>query len=200
MIDRRHLPSRPASAIDDCAGVLPGRGGLFWGEMIVGARSRRSIFNWSGAVGTFVAVGLSFVTSANAQIQRDVDRCTGKDSVTPELQIRSCTAVIESKAYAGKELAFAFNNRGLAYYDKRDFERAIASYTEAISVDPKFAPGYNNRALAHKARGDLDHAIADYSEALRLDPNNASTLRSRGIVYSTKQDYERAIADYAEAI
>jgi hypothetical protein len=71
--------------------------------MIMVARSRRSVFNWIGAVGTFAAFGLSFVTSANAQIQRDVDRCTGKDSVTPELQIGGCTAVIESKTYAGKE-------------------------------------------------------------------------------------------------
>src|SRR6202030_2173196 len=140
---------------------------------------------------TIAAAGLLLATPANAQAQQDVDRCAGKDGASSEQQIRSCTALIESNTYTGRELAFAFNSRGLAYYDKRDFERAIASYNEAIRLDQKFAQSYNNRALAHKARGALDRAIADYSEAIRLAPNNASTLRNRGIAYSTKQDYER---------
>ena len=46
-----------------------------------------------------------------------------------------CTAVIGSKAYAGRELAFAFNNRGLAYYAKRIFDRAVADFPQVILID-----------------------------------------------------------------
>ena len=96
----------------------------------------------------------------------------------PEAQIHSCTALIDSKAYTGKDLAFAFNNSGLAYYHKEDFESALASLNEAIRLDARSASGYNNRALVHMARGDLDLAIADYSEAIRLDPTDASSRRT----------------------
>jgi hypothetical protein len=67
------------------------------GDMTMVSGSRRSSFGRSG-IGTLVAACLACATVANAQIQQDVDRCTGKDSVTPDLQISGCTAVIGSKA------------------------------------------------------------------------------------------------------
>jgi tetratricopeptide (TPR) repeat protein len=33
---------------------------------------------------------------------------------------------------------------------------AVADYTEAIRLDPKYAFAYNNRGLAYRAKGDLD--------------------------------------------
>jgi tetratricopeptide (TPR) repeat protein len=106
---------------------------------------RSAAFTRIGA-GTISAVaGLLLLTMANAQIRQYLDQCTGKGSVTADVQINACTAVIESKQYSGKDLAFAFNNRGLAYYDKRDFERAIASYNEALELDPNFSQSYHNR-------------------------------------------------------
>src|ERR1700678_2641885 len=110
-----------------------------------------SSFNRIGAAATLVALGLLFATATVAQIQHDVDQCLGKVGVTPDQQAVGCTAVIDSKTYVGKELAFAFNNRGLVSYSKRDFDRAIADYTEAVRLDPGFARGYGNRALAYKA-------------------------------------------------
>ena len=151
------------------------------------AVSRRSICNRAGIGPTIAAAGLLLATPANAQAQQDVDRCAGKDGVSSEQQIRSCTALIESNTYTGRELAFAFNSRGLAYYDKRDFERAIASYNEAIRLDPKFAQGYNNRALAHKARGDLDRAIADYEAALRVAPRDETAAENLAAVRAQRK-------------
>jgi tetratricopeptide (TPR) repeat protein len=139
------------------------------GDVTMVAGLRTSIVDRVG-VGIFAAVCLSFVSVANAQIQRDVDRCTGKDNAAPDLQISGCTAVIGANTYAGKELAFAFNNRGLARYARREFDRAIEDYSEAIRLDPNFARGYSNRALVHEARSDFDRAIADYNQAIGLDP------------------------------
>jgi len=102
--------------------------------------------------------------------------------------------------HAGKELAFAFNNRGLGYYTRRDFDHAIADFAQAIRVDPNSAQGYSNRALAHEARGDLGQAIADYNQAIRLDPNYAFSLNGRGNTYIDLKEYDRAIADYTSAI
>ena len=39
----------------------------------------------------------------------------------------------------------AFNNRGIAWYHKKELDKAMADYTEAIRLDPKYAPSFHNR-------------------------------------------------------
>ena len=51
--------------------------------------------------------------------------------------------------------AHAFFNRGLAYDDKKDFDRAIQDYTEAIRLNPSDAPVFFNRGLAYDKRRTL---------------------------------------------
>src|SRR5579859_6170129 len=126
------------------------------------------------AIVTCLFISLSIAQGA-AQEQGGLDPCDGAGS--PDLQIAHCTATIDAKAFAGNDLAFAFNNRGLAYYAKRDFERAISDFSEATKLDPKFAHGYANRALVHRARQEPERAIADYDQAIRLDPAYAYAFR-----------------------
>ena len=57
--------------------------------------------------------------------------------------------------------------------DKGDLDQAIADYTQAIALDPKYAVAYNNRGIAYCDKGDLDQAIADYTQAIALDPKYA---------------------------
>jgi tetratricopeptide (TPR) repeat protein len=96
--------------------------------------------------------------------------------------------------------AFPYYNRGLAYYQKGDYNRAIADYDQAIRVDPNYALAYNDRGLAYYQKGDYDRAIADYDQAIRLNPNYAVAYNNRGLVYYHKGDNDRAIADYEQAI
>src|ERR1700747_1083569 len=114
----------------------------------------KSCFGRLGAAA--VADVLAGAVAAHAQTQQQSDWCAGKNGATDEQKIGGCTALIQSKRYAGKDLAFAFNNRVLAYYDKRDFARAIADFNDALRLDPRFAHGYNNRALAYLASGMPD--------------------------------------------
>jgi tetratricopeptide (TPR) repeat protein len=68
----------------------------------------------------------------------------------------------------------AYNNRGNAYSDKGDYDRAIADYTQAIRLAPNVASRYYNRGLAYYSKKDYDRAIVDFNQAIRLDPNNAN--------------------------
>ena len=109
------------------------------------------------------------------------------------------TRAIESGDLVGNVLVVAYNNRGLAYQDLGDFERAIADYGEALRLDPGYALAYNNSGLSYANLGDFDSAIADYGEALRLDPGLAFAYGNRGIVFLELGRNEEAERDFAEA-
>jgi tetratricopeptide (TPR) repeat protein len=94
----------------------------------------------------------------------------------------------------------AFNNRGTAFFNRRDYDRAIAEFDEAIRLDPNFAAAFYGRGCAYDGKGDYDRAIKDYDEAIRLNPKDAAFFSNRGTAYWSKSDCDRAIPDYDEAI
>jgi lipoprotein NlpI len=94
----------------------------------------------------------------------------------------------------------AHNNRGLAYRDAGDLDRALADFNEAIDLDGKNASAHYNRGEVYRGKGDLDRAIVEFSEAMRIDGKDPDPLVARGIVYRVKGDNDRALADLSEAI
>src|SRR6516164_8569996 len=75
--------------------------------------------------------------------------------------------------------AVAFNNRGMAYQAKGQYDHAIADFDEAIRRDPKLAPAFYNRGLAYGSKDQYDRAIVDFDEAIRLDSRFAFAFNSR---------------------
>ena len=138
---------------------------------------------------------------AAAQTQEQIDWCVNKSSqFSPDLRIGGCTAAIQSGRWSGKDLAWAFTNRGLAHIHKKDYDPAIADLSEAIRLDPTYAAGFMHRGNTYARRGDFDRALADHSEAIRLTPKDADAFYNRGYSYSRKGDHERAIADYSTGL
>jgi tetratricopeptide (TPR) repeat protein len=61
-------------------------------------------------------------------------------------------------------------NQGNAYFDNKQYERAIADYTQTVALDADFALAYYNRGLAWERLGNPTAAAGDYQRALTLDP------------------------------
>ncbi len=57
--------------------------------------------------------------------------------------------------------AFVYFQRGLAWYDKTDYTKAIADFTESIRLNPQDAAPYVGRGASHMYRNDVHAAIAD---------------------------------------
>jgi len=113
-----------------------------------------------------------------------------------DLRIRACSDIIGRYGRA----AWAYVNRGIAYSDKGDQDRAIADFTMAIWITPREVEAYNSRGLAHDRKGDCDLAIADFNRAMEISPGNPAHYNNRGVAYQCKQDYNQAFADYNRAL
>jgi lipoprotein NlpI len=154
------------------------------------------------ATGTLLAAAilcaaLMIVSPAAAQQSQARTWCYGNS--TDVETISGCTLVILSGRESQRNLASAYFNRGIAYKNKGDFDRAIADYTQAIQLNPKDAKPHVNRANAYSDKGDFDRAVADYNEAIQLDPKFAFAYLNRGLANLFTGALPKAIADLNQA-
>lgn len=141
-------------------------------------------------------------------------------SGNPDARIAGCTALIQAGQDTGENLTVIYHNRATAYHQKRDYDRAILDYNDAIRLDAKDAASYLGRGISYYDKKDYDHAIQDFEELNSLDPYNTvpylyyglapkkasawyylgNAYSSRGYAYGNKADFNHAIQDYNEAI
>jgi tetratricopeptide (TPR) repeat protein len=75
------------------------------------------------------------------------------------------------------ETAFA---RGYMHARNGDYEKAIATYRDAIRIKPDYAEAHNNLGLVLAETGHLSDAIAAHSEAIRIKPGLAESYNNLG--------------------
>ena len=92
------------------------------------------------------------------------------------------------------------NNRGLAYRDERDYNRAIEAFIKAIELNPHYAIAYNNRGIAYGEKGDYDRAIVDYTKAIELKPGFAEGYYNRGEAWLHLGEWDKAKLDLTVAM
>jgi tetratricopeptide (TPR) repeat protein len=101
---------------------------------------------------------------------------------------------------ASRESASALNNRGLDLMQRGRYTAAQALFTQALEINPRYAPAYNNRAMIHILLGEETAAVQDYSLSLTLNPNDGDVYYNRGLAYATLDNNSAAIADYTTAL
>lgn len=108
----------------------------------------------------------------------------------------------------------AYYYRGVVYYLKDDWDRAIADLSQALQLglapdDPygflglKHINAYLFRGMAYAAKGDLDQAIVDLGQAIQLysdDADDDLTYLVRGGAYRAKGLKDKAIADLKKVL
>ena len=100
-----------------------------------------------------------------------------------------------------QETAEFYLQRGEAFSEARDYDRAIADYNMAIQLKPEFAEAYNDRGFAYYLKGNSDRAIADFTRAIELRPNYPKAYNSRGVIYMAGgYGSAKAVADFDQAI
>lgn len=90
--------------------------------------------------------------------------------------------------------------RGLAAFERSDFDQAIVAWDEAIRIDPNHSTVHRWRGDASLNKHEIDKALSEYDEAIRLNPKNGMAYCCRGVVLFAKGEFDRAIAAFDEAI
>jgi tetratricopeptide (TPR) repeat protein/transglutaminase-like putative cysteine protease len=96
--------------------------------------------------------------------------------------------------------ADALVERGNAYADKNDNQRAIADYSEALKLDPNNVYALDNRGHLYGMEGEFDKAKTDLDKAISLNAGDAYALFNRGTLWLDKHQYDRAIEDFNRAV
>ena len=111
----------------------------------------------------------------------------------------NCTAVIAS-TQDSETRGSALGRRALAYYQRGEYEKSMADYTQAIALNPRQSSRFVGLCLNYAKMKADDRALANCNEAVRLDPQSTNALLNRAFVHSVKRNYESAIADYDRVI
>ena len=95
-------------------------------------------------------------------------------------------AAIDQTIALDPDEAIPRNNRGDAYYQMGQVDRAMDDFNAAIKLDPTYVDALNNRGLAYMGRGAYDLAIADFDRVLKLRTKDADATRNRAAALAKK--------------
>jgi formylglycine-generating enzyme required for sulfatase activity len=118
----------------------------------------------------------------------------------PQLAETRTVAGSKTEIPAGDNSADFFAKRGWSYHEKKNYDKAIADFNDAIRMDPLNAGYIDKRGYIYYKIKDCDKALVDFNEAIRMDPFNAVYFNDHGRCYLWKGEDNKAIADYSEAI
>lgn len=89
--------------------------------------------------------------------------------------------------------AVKMHNKGVQYYDKRQYQNALDCFLEAISIDPNFVDSYYNLAVLYEYFGEKPKAIAAYKNLLKIDAYNPEAAYKVGELSAEQKNYKVAI-------
>jgi tetratricopeptide (TPR) repeat protein len=100
---------------------------------------------------------------------------------------------------SNQNTAGAYNNRGLAYYELKHYQKAISDYNQAIKLDREYAAAYNNRGNTYYELSEYKLALQDFNQSLKLEPNYAKAYLNRGLAFYQLDNNTEACSDFQKS-
>ncbi len=89
---------------------------------------------------------------------------------------------------------------GIALYNLKRYEEALAAYDQAIRLDPNYAYAYYDKGLSLYNLKRYEEALIAFDRAIRLDPNYADAYTGRGAALYELKRCEEALTILDQAI
>lgn len=107
------------------------------------------------------------------------------------------------------DYAEAYNNRGIAYYnrglssgDQSQFERAVKDFRKVIALKPGSYSAHFAQGAIYVYQEKYDRALGELNKAIALDPDEGVAYVGRGFVYMQEKskDLAKAVEDFSKVI
>ncbi len=94
-----------------------------------------------------------------------------------------------------------YYQRGNAYAQNDEHNKAIADFTKVIELLPNSDCAYYNRGNSYGSISENHNfAIQDYTKAIELNPRFAEAYNNRGVMYYRKDEIDTALPDFQKAL
>jgi tetratricopeptide (TPR) repeat protein len=94
----------------------------------------------------------------------------------------------------------ALNDRGLALYELKRFDEALACFNTVLAINPNVVEAHCNRGNALIALNRFEEALVSYDKALTIKRDCIIALNNRGCALVQSQRFDEALASYDKAL
>jgi tetratricopeptide (TPR) repeat protein len=137
---------------------------------------------------------LIFICSCSGKSETALDwfnKALALNYTNPTKNIEYLSKAIKLKP----DYADAYNERGIAYSQFGQYQRALADFNEAIRLKPDNVNAHNNMGIAYFNMGQYQRAIESFNEAIRIKPDSVNSYKDRGIAYFAQGNKKLGCSD-----
>lgn len=151
-----------------------------------------------GGIGTiFVIYIVAWIAISSIQVFQQVN-APAKIAPTPRQVAEQ--QQLKSEERAKTHPGHGFFEQGRSQLMAREYEQAIAAFTQAMQLEPREISYQDYRAYTFAQMGDYGHAIADYNDLLQKNPNRADFFAARAAAFKALGNYPAARYDVEQAL
>lgn len=90
--------------------------------------------------------------------------------------------------------------RGIQFYKKKNYTRALEEFRKAIQSNPQFEPACRKVVDVCKEKNDLPYAIKYLEDLTAKEPNNAFPYYGLGLAHNEDNSFKEAICNFEKAV
>jgi len=107
---------------------------------------------------------------------------------------------LEQLAKKNMHKAKDIHDLGVAYMERRMYDKAIESFSKAITIDPNYLSAFINLGFAYQYKEDYVKAIQAFEKAIILNPRSAKLYNTIGLLYDKMGKPDTAVIAYKKAV
>ncbi|MGD0565833.1 MAG: tetratricopeptide repeat protein, partial [Candidatus Goldiibacteriota bacterium] len=114
--------------------------------------------------------------------------------------VESAVSKLQENARHNINRAKSIHDIGVAYMERRMFDKAIAAFNKSILIDPNYLSAHINLGYIYQQKEDYGNAIHSFEKALTLNPKSAKIYNTIGLLYDRMEKPDIAVKMYKKAL